>query len=206
MQSNTIEKFEPNKDLIISSYKFHALGVEPIGNPTFEDWESAFSFAKKSEQSVQFWVGDLINSIESSRYSDKYSQALDATEYSLGSLQNNKYVASKVPLENRRPELSFEAHKAVAPLSPEKQKEYLDKAVENGWTIKELRQEIGHPKLNSNKNQSLIELEMAAKKYCEVTEISREELGIIINDGEPKILMNGKFVKVDQKELNFMFR
>jgi len=30
-------------------------------------------------------------------------------------------------------------------------------------------------------------------------------LGIIMNDGKPKLLRGGKFQKVDKKELEFMF-
>ena len=203
---NTIENYQSNKDLVVNSYKFHAMGVEAIGNPSYEDWEAAFQFAKRSEQSVQFWVGDLIKAVENAPYSDKYTQALDATDYSLRTLQNNKYVASKVPLENRHIGLSFEHHKAVAALDAPKQKEWLDKAEEEGWTVSEMKKELSStPKAVSNQKQALIDLEIAAKKYCEAVGMAREDLGIVINDGHLKYLKNGKFEKADEKYLEFMF-
>jgi len=49
-----------------------------------------------------------------------------------------QYVCKNVPIENRRPELTFEHHLLVAPFEPDVQKAMLDRAVEDGMTASDL--------------------------------------------------------------------
>jgi len=51
-------------------------------------------------------------------------------------------VASRVSRDRRNPELSWSHHRAVAPLEPSQQIEWLDRAQEKGWTKGELEDAI----------------------------------------------------------------
>jgi hypothetical protein len=52
-------------------------------------------------------------------------------------------VARNVKTSNRFEVLSFTHHIQVAALGPAKQKLYLTRALENGWSVSELKKQIG---------------------------------------------------------------
>jgi len=130
-------------NIIYSGFELHKNGITPIGNPTFEQWEKVGEFIKKSGQSVQFWLGDWLNYGEG-RWGEKYTQALDETDYALGTLQNSSWVASNIDPSRRHENLSFSHHQNVAHLEPDEQDFWLDKAEEEGWTVFEMRQAIAN--------------------------------------------------------------
>jgi len=76
------------------------------------------------------------------KYGEMYAQALDETDYEYKTLRDAKYVAGKVGLSGRHDNLSFSHHKAVASLAPQEQKQWLDRAEDEGLTRDELRQGI----------------------------------------------------------------
>jgi len=148
---------QDNKDIVYSGFKLHKNGITPVGNPTFEQWEEVGKFIKKSGQSVQFWLGDWLNYGEQT-WGEKYSQALDETDYALGTLQNVSWVAGHIPSSRRHENLSFSHHQNVAQLEPEDQDKWLDKAEEEGWTVFEMRQNIYNkdkPKKEKKKKYSV---------------------------------------------------
>lgn len=76
-------------------------------------------------------------------YPDRYSQALDATDYErVESLRNAAYVSGKFPPEARHNGMSFSHHQEVAGLSKEDADALLTRAEEEGMTTKELRTEV----------------------------------------------------------------
>jgi hypothetical protein len=153
-----------NKDIVYSGFRLHKNGLNPVGNPTFEQWESVGEFIKKSGQSVQFWLGDWLNYGEA-RWGEKYSQALDATDYSLGTLQNVSWVANSVPSSRRHENLSFSHHQNVAQLEPEDQDKWLKKAEEEGWTVFEMRQNISTKKPKKEKRKKYSVCPQCGFKY-----------------------------------------
>jgi len=70
-------------------------------------------------------------------YPDKYTQALEETDYEYGTLANCKWVASKVEFSLRSENLSYKHHQEVAPLEPEDQKIWLEKAEQHNLSIRE---------------------------------------------------------------------
>ncbi len=127
-------------------------GVIVAGEPTFEEWEAAFTWAQQVEKASPFWVGDLIEYGEH-RYGEKYAQALDLTTASYGTLANAAYVARNVQISRRRENLPFAMHQEVAPLPAAEQDVWLDKCEAEGLSQKQLRIQIrvakaeseGHP-------------------------------------------------------------
>lgn len=51
-------------------------------------------------------------------------------------------VARRVPPQNRRPELSWSAHAAVARLTHEQQRKMLAEAAKQGWNSDDLRKQV----------------------------------------------------------------
>jgi len=90
---------------------------------------------------MQLCLGDIIQYAES-RWGDTYSQFLDATGLAYGTLANAAYVARKVALSSRNETLSFAHHLVVAPLPPDQQHEWLQKAAEQEWGGNELRRQV----------------------------------------------------------------
>jgi hypothetical protein len=63
-------------------------------------------------------------------------------EYSYGTLRNDKYVASTIPLSSRDDKLTWCHHYEVAPLAPDQQQYWLSYAAEHKLTTRELRAAI----------------------------------------------------------------
>jgi len=110
-----------NNKLSLGKFYFDKTGLTVTGDPTFEEWENCGKFLKQAEKSVQFWIGDWLNYGER-KWGEMYSQAVEETDYTEGSLRNAKWVSSKVPLSLRNDKLEFNHHVVVAPLPPEKHK------------------------------------------------------------------------------------
>ena len=113
---------------------------------TFETWESLGAWLRTVEGSIQWWVGDWLNFGEC-HYGERYAQALDATGWTLSTLEVYAWVAKRVPVENRRLDLSFSHHKVVAQLPPAEQQALLTTAAagdaEGGaWTYERLAREV----------------------------------------------------------------
>lgn len=83
----------------------------------YTEWERIGGTLKRMEKSVQWWIGDWLRFGER-KYGQMYSQALDGTNFSYGSLANMKYVAEHVESSRRRENVPFSHHQEVASLSP----------------------------------------------------------------------------------------
>ena len=135
-----------NNNLILSESKlalpanFIKTGLQLPDNLTIDQWFDIGSFINKCEQSVMWWMGDWWN-FGNHKYGERASQALDS-DYSFGTWMNAGYVCDKVETSRRREVLSFSHHQEVAALEHDQQDELLELAIQNGWTRRELRNEI----------------------------------------------------------------
>lgn len=124
-----------------AKYKTSAVGLVAKGKPSYAEWEIALSVVCGIAKSCPWWIGDLLNLGEHT-YGETYSQALAATGFDEGYLKNCKWVASHVEMSRRRDNLSFSHHQEVAPFDPEDQDKWLERAVKNHWSCKQLREAI----------------------------------------------------------------
>lgn len=118
------------KSLIANKgYTMYKTGI--VFNPSgkFEDWLRLWNALGGFSAGLFWYIGDSLNFAEG-RYGEKYSQALDHTKYDYGTLRNCCWVCSKIPIENRRSELSFAHHMQIARIPLDKQREYLQHAVD----------------------------------------------------------------------------
>lgn len=122
------------------------------GDMTFEEWNAIGAWLEAVQTGVQWWVGDWMNYGEG-QFGEKYAQAIDATGWSISTLEVYAWVCKKIAPAQRRADLSFSHHKEVADLAPGDQVAWLDKAIsgEDGdaWSSDRLRRELKAKKLGS---------------------------------------------------------
>ncbi len=121
-----------------------------------EQWQDIGRFLGTIDRASRWWVGDWLllgealygeeasQGVEATQ-SDRYSEAERVTGLDHGTHMNVASTCNRVPVENRRPELGFWLHTEVAALEPELQREWLQRAVEEGWTRSQLRAELRAP-------------------------------------------------------------
>lgn len=93
----------------------------------YEVWSEVVHRLKGAEKSIQWWIGDALRFGER-KYGEMYSQALEETDYSYGTLRNAAYVAGQVEMSRRHDNLSFKHHQEVAALEPVEQDAILSEA------------------------------------------------------------------------------
>lgn len=123
------------------NFEFKPTGLEIKGSPTYDEWESFGNGLKAVNGAVQWWIGDWINYGESA-YGEKYSQALEATDYEYETLKGYSYTARMVEKVRRRTNLLFSHHREVAKLKPKEQEKWLKKAEEEQLSVRKLRDSI----------------------------------------------------------------
>lgn len=109
----------------------------------FEAWQGIGANLRKIEGGVMWWLGDWLRYGEA-EHGEKYSQALDATDYAYQTLNSARWVAERVEAKRRRKGLTWGHHREVAALEVKEQDKWLAKAEKEGWTVKELRN-AAHP-------------------------------------------------------------
>ena len=121
--------------------KWTEQGLDLPHNFTFEEWSSVGQTLQQLEKVMPWALGDWLMYGER-RYGDTYTQAVEETGLSHGHLRNLMWVARKFPKDRRRPQLTHYHHYVCAALSEAEQDMWLDEAVENQWSSKELRTRI----------------------------------------------------------------
>ena len=107
---------------------------------TKEEWMDGFNSLKKIEGCIQFWIGDFL-AYRNQKWG-MYDDIAEETGYEKETLKKYKQVSEGVESGIRIPNLSYSHHREVISLPPEKQTEYLNKAVEEKLSVRELREEI----------------------------------------------------------------
>jgi len=104
-----------------------------------------------------------------------YDDIAEETGYEKETLRQYKRISENIESGTRVPELSFMHHREVASLPPEKQELFLNKAVEEKLSVRELRSEIRKDGVEFKKTQPLagkyrtdgsLNLHRCGRKYC----------------------------------------
>lgn len=106
----------------------------------FEEWSAVGEVLRHMERSVMWWLGDWWRYGERS-YGEAASQAAP-TGYAVSTVQSAAWVADRIEPFRRRKDLTFGHHDAVAKLDPAESDALLDKAGSDGWSVRDLRQEV----------------------------------------------------------------
>src|SRR5919202_6444728 len=129
--------FTKHNDIVYASFILHATGLTPIGKPTYEQWREVGRFIKKTENSVHFWIGDWLNYGER-RYGEMYLQAIVDTGFEYAILKKDKYIASKIELGLRSPNLTPSHARQIAPLPPLERRYWAEKLKSVPLSVRDL--------------------------------------------------------------------
>ena len=121
----------------VGPFHFTSVGVRITGKPAVDDWKGPLQFALWCQRAGPWWIGDLLNAGEDT-FGESFSQMCEGA-VSAEMLNRYASVARRVPIENRRPTLSWSAHAATARLPLDVQKRVLIEAERDGLTSDELR-------------------------------------------------------------------
>jgi hypothetical protein len=121
----------------VGPFHFTSVGVRISGKPEIADWKGPLQFALWCQRAGPWWIGDMLNAGED-RFGETFSQMCEGA-VSAEMLNRYASIARRVPLENRRPGLSWSAHSVVARLPHDVQRDLLLEAERKGWTTDELR-------------------------------------------------------------------
>jgi hypothetical protein len=121
-----------------------------------KEWKQLGRTLQQSESSIQWWLGDWWH-YGNHRYGERKAtvKAKDIFGYAFSTLMNFGSVAGRVQTSRRREDLAWSHHEVVARLKPEEQEYYLDIAVKNRLSVRDLRDKlkdddfINHPVHNN---------------------------------------------------------
>jgi hypothetical protein len=113
----------------------------PEGEIEYPEWIEAGRYLGALGRGHQWWIGDWIR-FGTKQWGEKYAEAARLTGYDRGSLRNLAWVASQFSLSRRRDKLTWTHHLEVAPLKPDEQDQWLDRAIEEKLSAADLRIEL----------------------------------------------------------------
>lgn len=118
-----------------------ATGYELPDGLSFDEWAAEGTVLLSMARSCMWWVGDWIRYGEQ-RYGEMYAQAIETTGLGYQTVRNAVWVAERYPIEERRAGLAFEHHVRAASLEMSVRTDILDKAEANGWTTRDVADEV----------------------------------------------------------------
>jgi hypothetical protein len=89
----------------------------------------------------QWWIGDWIR-YGASRWGERYAEAARVTGYDVASLRNMAWVSSRFDASLRSDKLTWSHHVLLAPLEPDEQRRWLDRALAERLSVADLRLEL----------------------------------------------------------------
>jgi hypothetical protein len=106
---------------------------------TWEDYTKVGEFLGAIGSAYPFWIGDLLVYGEEV-FGEEFAQIEKSLPHSEHTLQNYRWVASKIPRTRRRASLGFGVHETVAALEPRERDRWLDLAEQHGWKREQMRE------------------------------------------------------------------
>lgn len=132
-----------NKIPAISSGPFTATptGLVVSGDVPKEIWIEFGRGIQRVGAAMPWIIGDWLNYGENT-YGETYTQAIEVTGLEYQTLTAMKWVSSSVEILVRTNNLTWQHHRMVASQESDKQIYWLNEAETNGWSSRDLRQEI----------------------------------------------------------------
>ncbi|WP_208881972.1 LmbU family transcriptional regulator [Streptomyces armeniacus] len=117
------------------------VGLQMPAELTFEDWQRAGLQISGLINSSVWWLGDWLV-YGKDHFADRYQRGVRAAGLQYQTLRNYAWVSRRFELHRRRPQLSFQHHAEVASLPVPEQEWWLDRAEQQNWSTKQLRNSI----------------------------------------------------------------
>lgn len=122
-------------------FKPRELAITRTTKPPKEQWIDAVGGLEQSAQSGPFWRGDLYNKGVEWYGEDFASSIFDPLTMNVKTWQNNASVCGQIEPSRRR-ELSYSHHAEVAYLEHDEQDKFLQMAIDEGLSVRQLRKKI----------------------------------------------------------------
>jgi len=120
----------------------NGMGLIVDQNITKDDLVDIGKTLKVIEGANQFWIGDWINANWGEYERGKYEEA-EKLGYESTTTRKYSEIADNIKSGTRVPLLTWTHHREIAyGFKPEVQQEWLQKAVDNNWTVRELKNAI----------------------------------------------------------------
>jgi hypothetical protein len=132
-------------------------------------WEETGRMLGEVDVAMKWWIADWVRWGED-RYGEKFAQALEGTQKDEKTLLTWLRVARSVAPDHRRWELTFSHHLVIAPLEPDQQSYWLQKAIDGdvlpgggreAWSSRRLAAEL--KKLGQLSEAAEVEVEVIDK-------------------------------------------
>ena len=141
---NVLFPIDLTQSFDLFGFRLSSKGLVPLGSPTLDDFNSTFDFVLRVHKFSGFWLVDLIKYADSRpEWSHIIDQILDAQVLTEKSLKQYRYLGrNMLPTEERVEGAGFGLHKKVAALPPEEQKQWVERARDEGWSQEELGEQV----------------------------------------------------------------
>jgi hypothetical protein len=113
----------------------------PQGELAHSEWLATGRRLGAIGRCSQWWIGDWIR-YGTAKWGEKYAEAARVTGYDVASLRNMAWVASRFNLSLRSDRLTWSHHVLLAPLEPDEQRHWLQRAAEERLSVADLRVEL----------------------------------------------------------------
>lgn len=131
---------DSNTGEIIPEIAWDNVSLHIPDDTSFDDWSRLGKTLQRMEKSVMWWIGDWLRFGEKN-YGETYTQAIDATGYSVETLKQAKWVAERYPETSMRiDDLTWTHHNHVAALPFDERQDILEKASADRLSTREIRQ------------------------------------------------------------------
>ena len=130
--------------------------LDMVVKPTWKQAEYVSNWFGTLGKNLNWWVGDYLHYMED-HFPETWPQLIPDVGKAEHTMQNWKWVAGKIPANERFKNLSFAHHSWVAKFPKEERDQWLTWAEEGGWSEKRLRDEIkGPPKEREPKTHKML--------------------------------------------------
>ena len=119
-------------------FEISETGLKFLQRVSYEEWEHIGKGLSLFHKAIHWITGDWLR-FGSENYPEKWSQAIDITGFSYHTLQNDAWVASRIPPSRRRKNLSWGIHAELAKLEPAEQEIWFKKIEDENLTIADVR-------------------------------------------------------------------
>lgn len=129
--------FEP---IVLNGFTLGETAITVQGRPSLPEFQGTLDFVIRSHKASGFWLVDLIKYFDSRPEWEKFAdQIIDSEVLTEGSLRQYRYLGRHMlPPDERVEGAGFGLYTKVAALEPDEQKEWLEKAVDEGWGAQDL--------------------------------------------------------------------
>ena len=125
---------DTSNEMSIGGFRLTPTGLSIDGNPSFEEFDQLGKYLRRVHTGYQWWWGDWLLYGEGA-YGERFSQALEATDWEESTLRQYAWVAKNVEQSNRLDGVAF-GHYAngIASLEPAEQLVWAERIKAEGLT------------------------------------------------------------------------